>query len=131
MHSVELEFYIIPNYERMLVILLARNFQRRKPIPYCSNFRRKCRNICARVFCFLQTSFDFLTSFFDRSFQYHSISSVAVGSNLKKIFHLWSCFVKLWGFKECQIGSFGTINARYRRFNPSHEFESVGSGCLS
>ena len=33
-----------------------------------------------------------------------------------KDIHLWSFFVKLWGFKDCHFGhfdQFGTINARY------------------
>ena len=31
----------------------------------------------------------------------------------EEIFHLWSFFVNLWGFKDCHFGQFGTINARY------------------
>ena len=51
---------------------------------------------------------EFLTNFLC-----HSKIIVVLSLNLKKIFHLWSFFVKLWGFKNLHFGQFGTINARY------------------
>ena len=67
--------------------------------------------ICARLFFFHKTNFDFLNINFWH-FLYYSKSIVVLGSKFwkKKTFHLWSFFVKLWGFKHCQCG---TINTRY------------------
>ena len=64
---------------------------------------------------FLETNFDFLTSIFWLIF--YIIQKVFCPQlKIEKIFHLWSSFVKLWGFKDCCFGhfdQFGTINARY------------------
>ena len=68
------------------------------------------------VFFFLQTNFDFLTSHFWRKFFISFESYCCPELKFEKIFHLWSFFVKLWGFKDCHFGhfdQFGTINARY------------------
>ena len=50
----------------------------------------------------------FLTEIF-LSFQRHC----CLEPKIKKIFHLWSFFVKVWGFIDPHFGHFGITNARY------------------
>ena len=72
--------------------------------------------LCSSWVFFLQTNFDFLTSNFWRNFFISFESHCCPEFKFEKIFHLWSLFVKLWGFKDCHFGhfdQFGTINARY------------------
>ena len=67
-------------------------------------------------FFLLQTNFDFLISHFWRNFFMSFKKYCCPELKFEKIFHLWSFFVKLWGFKDCHFGhsdQFGTINARY------------------
>ena len=80
----------------------------------CSDFRYESNGIFVLGvgFFFLQTNFDFLTSHFWRNFFISFESYCCLELKFEKIFHLWSFFVKLWGFKDCHFGQFGTINAR-------------------
>ena len=84
---------------------------------FCSDFRYESNGIFVLgVGFFLQTIFDFLTSHFWRNFFISIKRYCCLELNFEKIFHLWSFFVKLWGFKDCHFGhfdQFGTINARY------------------
>ena len=81
---------------------------------YCSDFRYEVTEcLCSGGFFFLQTNFDFLTSLFDGIFFISFKKYCCPELKFEKIFHLWSFFVKLWGFKDCHFGQFGTINARY------------------
>ena len=84
--------------------------------PYfCSDFRYESNGIFVLGvgFFFLQTNFDFLTSLFWRTFFISFKRFCCPELKFEKIFHLSSFFVKLWGFKDCHFGQFGTINARY------------------
>ena len=75
---------------------------------------------------FLQTNFDFLTSHFWQKFFISFKRYRCLELKFEKIFYLWSFFVKLWGFKDCHFGQFGTINARYIScFNAQAENLSV------
>ena len=69
--------------------------------------------LCSGWVFFLQTNFDFLISHFWRIFFTSFERYWCVELKFKKIFWLWSFFVKLWGFKDWRFGQFGTINARY------------------
>ena len=72
--------------------------------------------LCSGWFFFLQTSFDFLTSHFWRNFFKSVKRYCCLELKFERIFHLWSFFVKLWGFRDCHFDhfdQFGTINARY------------------
>ena len=51
----------------------------------------------------------FLTEFLT---EHHLKGIVFLSSKLKKIFHLRSVFVKLWGFENCSFGQFGMTNAQ-------------------
>ena len=69
--------------------------------------------LCSGGFFFSSDKFrllkkPFLTDF-STSFERHCCPEL----KFEKIFHLWSFFVKLRGFKDCHFGQFGTINARY------------------
>ena len=82
--------------------------------------------LCSGGFFFLQTNFDFLTSHFWRNFFISFERYCCPELKFEKIFYLWLFFVKLRGFKDCNFGQFGKINARYfalltrkRRVNPS------------
>ena len=66
--------------------------------------------LCSGWFFF---SSDFLTSHFWRNFFISFKRYCCPELKFEKIFHLWSFFVKLWGFKDCHFGQLGTINARY------------------
>ena len=84
----------------------------------CSDFWYESNGIFVLgVGCFfLQTNFDFLTSHFWRNFFISFKRYCCSELKFEKIFHLWSFFVELWGFKDCHFGhfeQFGTINARY------------------
>ena len=84
----------------------------------CSDFRYESNGIFVLGvgFFFLQTNFDFLTSHFRRNFFISFKLYCCLELKCEKIFHLWSFFVKLWGFKSCHFGhfdQFGTFNARY------------------
>ena len=68
--------------------------------------------LCSGWVFFLQTNFDFLTSHFWRNFKILFERYCCPELNFEKIFHLWSFFVNLRGFKDCLFGQFGTINAR-------------------
>ena len=85
---------------------------------YCSDFRYESNGIFVLGvgFFFLRTKFDFLTSHFWRNFFISFERYCCHELKFEKIFHLWSFFVELWGFKDCHFGhfdQFGTINARY------------------
>ena len=69
--------------------------------------------LCSGWVFFLQTNFDFLTSHFWQNFFISFESYRCLELKFEKIFHLWSFFVKLWGFKDCHFDQFGTINAWY------------------
>ena len=80
----------------------------------CSDFRYESNGIFVLGvgFFFLQTNFDFLTSHFWRNFFISFKRYCCPELKFEKIFHLWSFFVKLWGFKDCHFDQLGTINAR-------------------
>ena len=84
-------------------------------LNYCSDFRYESNGIFVLGvgFFFLQTNFDFLTSHFWRNFLMSFKRYCCPELKFEKIFHLWSFFVKLWGFKYCHFDQFGTINERY------------------
>ena len=67
--------------------------------------------LCSGWF-FLHTNFDSFTSLFD-GFFYHSKGIVVLSLNLERYFTCDHFFLKLWWFKDCHFGHFGTINARY------------------
>ena len=68
------------------------------------------------VFFFRQVS-NFQVAIFDKSFSNHS-KCIFVGSlKIKSYFTCDLFFVKLWGFKNCHFGHFGTSNARYTSRN--------------
>ena len=81
----------------------------------CSDFRYESNGIFVLGGgFFLQTNFDFLTSHFWRNFFISFKRYCCRELKFEKIYHLWSFFVKLWGFKDCHFGhfdQFGTINA--------------------
>ena len=92
-------------YEKSLILDFLFNF--------CSDFRYENNGIFVLGWVFfLQTNFDFLTSHFWRIFFIWFESYCYLELKFEKIFHLWSFFVKLWGFEDCHFGQFGTINAR-------------------
>ena len=62
---------------------------------------------------FFQTNFDFLTGLGRQNVLLSYKRYFCPELKLEKIFHLCSIFVKLWGFKDCLFGQFGTINAQY------------------
>ena len=70
-------------------------------------------NLCSGGFFFLQTNFDFLNSHFWRNFFFSFERYCCPEVKFEKIFHLWSFFLKIRGFKDRHFGQFGTINARY------------------
>ena len=80
-------------------------------LSFCSDFCNENNGIFVLgwVFFFLQTNFDFLTNHFWRNFLYHSKSTVVLSLNLKKIFHLWWFFAKLWGFKDSILANLGQL----------------------
>ena len=58
-------------------------------------------------------SSDFLTSHFFAEFFISFERYCCPELKNEKIFHLWLLYVRLWGFKDCHFGQFGTINARH------------------
>ena len=73
-------------------------------------FSKKMTENLFSEFFFLQTAFDYLICSFDKvffiSFRRHRYPQL----KFKKMFSLWSFFVKfwLWGFKYCQCGTIET-----------------------
>ena len=80
----------------------------------CSDFCKESNGIFVLGwFFFLQRNFDFLNSHFWRNFFISFKKYCCPELKFENIFYLWSFFVKLWEFKDCHFGQFGTINARY------------------
>ena len=81
---------------------------------FCSDFRNGNNKIFELGVCFFSSAhFDFLNSHFD-GFLFISFQSYCCPKlKIEKMYHLWSFFVKLWGFKDCHFSHFWTINAWY------------------
>ena len=81
---------------------------------FCSDFRYESNGIFVLgVGFFLQTNFDFLTSYFWRNCKKSFKRFCCLELKFEKVFNLWLFFLNLWGFKNCHFGEFGTINVRF------------------
>ena len=68
----------------------------------CSDVRKQSNGILVLgVSFFLQTKYGFLTSFLNGIFLISFKRYCCLELRFEKIFHLWSFFVKLWGFRAC------------------------------
>ena len=81
---------------------------------YCPDFRNESDGIFVLgVGIFFRQISTFELTIFDGIFLNHSQAIIVLSLNLKRYFTCDFLFAKLWGFKYCHFGQFGTINARF------------------
>ena len=97
---------------------------------FCFDFCNKSNGkLVLGVVYFFKPISTILLANFGRFSLYHSFNRLGCPKNICRhiIFHLWSFFVKLFGFENCLFGQFGQLTRKvFRAVNAQAEIQSLG-----